>query len=86
MTEKILAACFDVSNELGAGFLESVYEKAMLIALADRGLCAQSQVPLKVRFRDQVVGDFCADIVVENRILLELKAVKIWRRSTRPRP
>ena len=76
LTEKIIAACFDVSNELGAGFLESVYEKALLIALTDRGLMVQSQAPLKVRFRDQIVGDFYADIVVENRIILELKAVK----------
>ena len=76
LTEKIIAACFDVSNELGAGFLESVYVKALLIALTDRGLMAQSQVPLKVKFRDHIVGDFYADIVVENRIILELKAVK----------
>jgi len=76
ITEKIIAACFDVSNELGAGFLESVYEKALLIALMDRGLNAQSQVPLQVTFRGQIVGDFFADIVVENKILLELKAVK----------
>jgi GxxExxY protein len=76
LTEKIIAACFDVSNELGAGFLESVYEKALLIALTDRGLVAQSQIPLKVNFRNQIVGDFIADIVVENSVLLELKAVK----------
>lgn len=76
MTEKIIAACFEVINELGAGFLESVYEKALLIALSDRGFVAKSQVPLQVRFRNQVVGDYYADIVVENMILLELKAVK----------
>ncbi|NTW98726.1 MAG: GxxExxY protein [Geobacteraceae bacterium] len=76
LTEKIIAACFEVSNELGAGFLESVYEKALLIALADRGIVAQPQVPLQVRFRNQIVGDYYADIVVENMILLELKAVR----------
>jgi GxxExxY protein len=76
LTEKIIAACFDVSNELGAGFLESVYEKALLIALRDRGLSAEAQSPLKVIFRNQTVGDFFADIVVENTVLLELKAVK----------
>ena len=76
LSEQIIAACFDVSNELGAGFLESVYEKALLIALTDRGLMAQSQAPLKVRFRDQVVGDFYADIIVEGSVILELKAVK----------
>lgn len=76
LTEKIIAACFEVSNELGAGFLESVYEKALLIALSGRGIVAESQLPLQVRFRNQVVGDFYADIVVENVILLELKAVR----------
>jgi GxxExxY protein len=75
-TKQILAACFDVCNELGAGFLESVYEKALLIALSDKGLVARSQVPLQVTFRNQIVGDFFADIVVENRIILELKTVK----------
>ena len=76
VTEKIIAACFEVSNELGTGFLESVYEKALLIALRDKQLTAQSQVPLQVAFRNRVVGDFVADIIVENKVLLELKAVK----------
>jgi len=76
LTEQILAACFDVSNELGAGFLESVYEKALLIALGDKELAALAQVPLKVMFRGQSVGEFIADMVVENKVLLELKAAK----------
>ena len=76
LTEKILKACFEVSNELGAGFLESVYVKALLIALVDMGLKAQSQVPLNVGFRGISVGDFFADILVEDRVMLELKAVK----------
>ena len=76
LTEKILKACFEVSNELGCGFLESVYGKALLIALAETGLKAQSQTPLKVMFHGQVVGDFFPDIIVEDTVLLELKAVK----------
>lgn len=76
LTRRILEACFEVSNELGAGFLESVYEKALLIALRDKGIKAQSQVPLSVMFRGQVVGEFFADIFVEDKIILELKAVK----------
>ena len=76
LTEKILKVCFDVSNELGSGFLESVYEKALLIALAEAGLKAQSQIPLKVMFRGQIVGEFFPDIIVEDTVLLELKAVK----------
>jgi len=76
LTEKILKACFEVSNELGCGFLESVYLKALLIALAQSGLKAHAQTPLTVMFRGQAVGDFFPDIIVEDTILLELKAVK----------
>ena len=76
ITEKILESSFEVINELGAGFLESVYEKALLIALKDKGLGVQSQVPLNVNFREQSVGEFFADIVVNKLVILELKAVK----------
>ena len=76
LTERILKACFEVSNELGCGFLESVYLKALLIALAEAGLKAAPQTPLTVMFRGQSVGDFFPDIIVEDTILLELKAVK----------
>lgn len=76
ITKRILGACFNVSNELGCGFLESVYERAMMIALQEEGLKATCQVPLKVMFRKQVVGDFCPDIIVEDEIIVELKAVK----------
>ena len=76
LTETIISACFEVINELGAGFLESVYGKALLIVLKERGLRAESQVALKVYFRGQIVGDFFADIVVEDKVILELKAVK----------
>jgi GxxExxY protein len=76
ITEQVLSACFDVINELGAGFLESVYEKALLVALREKVLAAQAQVPLKVMFRGQNVGDFVADVIVEEKVLLELKAIK----------
>lgn len=75
ITEKILGVFYDVYNELGFGFLECVYHKAMLIALADAGLSAATQVHLPVFFREHLVGDFLADIVVEQVIILELKAV-----------
>ena len=75
-TGKILSACFEVSNELGIGFLESVYEKALMIALKDKKLKAENQVSLKVHFRKQIVGDFFADIIVEDSIIIEIKAVK----------
>ena len=76
LTAEILSASFEVSNELGNGFLESIYEKSLLLALQEKGMKAVAQVPLKVKFRDQVVGDFYADIIVEDKILLELKTVK----------
>lgn len=76
LTEKIIGACFEVSNELGAGFLESVYEKALIITLSDKKIDAKAQAPLKVLFRGKVVGDFYADILVEDKVIIELKAVK----------
>ncbi len=76
ITEKILAACFEVINELGAGFLESVYEKALLIALRQKGLAAKAQVPIGVAFRGESVGDFLADILVEDKVVVEVKALK----------
>ena len=75
LTRNILAACFEVSNELGAGFLESVYEKARLIALRQKGLDAEAQVPITISFRGQNVGQFYADIQVEKQVIIELKAV-----------
>ena len=75
LTSKILEACFEVSNELGVGFLESVYEKALLVALRQKGFEVESQVSLKVTFRGFTFGDFFADVVVGGKILIELKAV-----------
>lgn len=77
LTETIIQACYEVSNELGAGFLESVYEKALLIALKQRGLKAQSQYPINVKYHGEDVGQFYADIFVEEKVILELKAVDV---------
>jgi GxxExxY protein len=76
ITEQILAASFDVINELGAGFLESVYGKALILVLQDKGLQVVEQAPIPVHFRGQKIGVFFADILVENRVIIELKAVK----------
>ena len=75
MTGKILEASFEVIYELGAGFLESVYEKALTIALEQKGLNVTTQEPLHVKFRGIVVGKFYADILVEGKVIVELKAV-----------
>ena len=76
LTRSIIGCAFEVINELGSGFLESVYEKAMMIALSDAGLSVQSQKPVKVLFRGKPVGDFYADLVVEEKVMVELKSVK----------
>ena len=76
LTEAIIGCGFEVSNELGVGFLESVYEKALLVALAGAGLKARSQEPIDVYFRRRRVGEFFADIVVERKVIVELKTVK----------
>ena len=76
VTESVIGCAFEVINELGAGFLESVYEKALLLALRQKGLSAISQHPATVMFRGQCVGDFYADVFVEEKVIVELKAVK----------
>ena len=75
----LLGACFEVAHELGAGFLESVYEKALMVALQQKGLQVQAQVPLTVKFRGVIVGEFFADIFVENKLIIELKSVSALR-------
>jgi len=77
LTREILAAFFEVANELGHGFVESVYERALLVVLRDRGVTADAQMPLQVHFRGEVVGEFVADVVVERTVIVELKAVKM---------
>ena len=76
ITEAVIGCAFEVIKELGPGFLESVYEKALLVALHQKGLSAVAQHPLKVSFRGENVGEFFADILVEQKVLLELKVVK----------
>lgn len=76
VTEKIIASFYEVYNELGHGFLESVYEEALIIVLREKGLLINQQSRLPVWFRETKIADFEADIVVENLVLIELKAVR----------
>lgn len=76
ITEKIIRVFYEVYNELGHGFLESVYAKAMMIALSEAGLTVAEQQPITVRFRGEIVGEFRADLVVNNLIIVELKAAR----------
>jgi len=75
LTSQILEASFEVIKELGTGFIESVYEKSLQVALLQKNLNASRQEPLTVRFRGFVVGDFYADMIVEEKVLVELKSV-----------
>ncbi len=75
ITEKIIASAFEVHKALGAGFLESVYVNALLVELRLIGLAAAAEVPITVHYRDQVVGEFRADLLVESEIIVEVKAV-----------
>ncbi|MBW2605692.1 MAG: GxxExxY protein [Deltaproteobacteria bacterium] len=76
ITEKIIGCAYHVYNKMGFGFLESVYEKCLLIELQKEGLRAKSQQPIILRYDDAIVGEFIADIIVEDTIILELKSVR----------
>ena len=76
LTEKIIGCAYRVYNKMGFGFLESVYEKCMLIELRKTGLNAESQKPITVYYEDEIVGEFVADIIVNDTIILELKSLR----------
>jgi GxxExxY protein len=76
LTERIIRAFYAVYNALGQGFLESVYEQALLLELRSEGLKVESQVPIKVYYKGSIVGDFRADLMMEGRVLVELKAAR----------
>jgi GxxExxY protein len=74
LTASIISCCFDVHNKLGAGFLEVVYRNALMLELARRGLHAVSEAPISVNYDGQPIGQFFADILVDDRVVCELKA------------
>ena len=76
ITDKIIKAFYNVYNQLGYGFLEKVYEHAMLLELSKIGLGCQNQFPIKVYYDNKEVGDYYADILVENVVVVELKAAE----------
>ncbi len=76
LTEKIIGCAYQVYNQMGFGFLESVYESCLLLELQKAGLDAKAQIPISVCYNGEVVGDFVADILVEDTIILELKSVR----------
>ena len=76
LTKKIIGCAYEVSNTLGSGFLESVYEKALYHQLQKDGLFAERQCPLKIFYDGILLGEFFVDIMVEKKVLVELKAVR----------
>ena len=76
ITHKIIGAAYNVHNQLGFGFLESVYQKAMIIELSKNGLKAETEKPLKVYYDEQVVGEFYIDLFVDEAIVVELKSIQ----------
>ena len=76
LTHRVIGAAQRVSSVLGTGFLEKVYENALCLELRSRGLQVRQQEPVHVRYEGAIVGDYVSDIVVDNRLLVELKAQK----------
>lgn len=77
LSYKIIALALEVHNELGCGFLEKVYENAMMLLLDREGIPASQQSPANVYFQEKIVGQYFADILVDNKLILELKTVDI---------
>jgi GxxExxY protein len=75
LTDKILAAAFKIHNVLGSGFLEKVYENALVVELSRNGLAVEQQRAFKVLYEGVVVGDYVADLVACGRVIVECKAV-----------
>ena len=75
ISEKVIKCAFEVSNQLGSGFLEAVYENALCFELERQGICFEQQKPVEVTYRGRVVGYYVTDLLIENKLLIELKAL-----------
>jgi GxxExxY protein len=76
LSYRVVGLAIQVRKELGYGFLEKVYENALMVLLEENGIKAQQQVPIKVNFHGRVIGNYMADILVEDAIILELKTIE----------
>jgi GxxExxY protein len=76
ITEKIIGCAYTIGNSLGCGFLEKVYENALMIELTKAGLSVEQQHPITVTYDGHSIGEYVADIVVEGRVIIEVKAVR----------
>jgi GxxExxY protein len=76
LTEKIIKIFYRVYNKLGYGFLEKIYENAMMIEFRREGISAVPQSPIKVFYEGEIIGEYYADILVDNKVIVEIKAAK----------
>ncbi|MFI5145272.1 MAG: GxxExxY protein [Ignavibacteria bacterium] len=76
LTDKIIGEAYKVHNKLGHGFLEKVYANALFKRLSDNGFKVEQQIPIDVRFEGIIIGEFFADLLVESKVIVELKAVE----------
>lgn len=83
-TRRIIGAFYEVYNQLGSGFLEKVYENAMLVELKRQGLQANAQHAIKVQYKGTLVGEYMADIMVNEKIICETRQFNICDRSMKP--
>ena len=74
LSDKIIGCAITVHKGLGSSYMEKLYEKALLIELSEAGLEARNQVPIHVKYKNQIIGDYLLDVVVEDKVILELKA------------
>ena len=81
LTEKILGAFYKVYNHLGYGFLEKVYENALVLELRKMGLSVKQQAPIHVYYDNELVGEYFADIVVDDKVIIELKSADVIAKS-----
>ncbi|MCB1601859.1 MAG: GxxExxY protein [Xanthomonadales bacterium] len=75
LSSRVIGCAIEVSRGLGCGFVEKVYENALMVELARTGLMANQQKPVFVRYRDAIVGEYVVDILVDGRLLVEVKAI-----------
>ena len=76
LTDAIICCFYSVYNKLGYGFLEKVYENALLIEMKSRGIATAAQCPIAVRYEEQVVGEYCCDLMAEGKVIVEIKAAR----------
>jgi GxxExxY protein len=84
ITEQIIGAAFEVHRILGYGFLEKVYQRAMMVELRMRGLKADDESKIKVVFKNEIVGDYQADLFVEDSVIVELKVAREYQTADEP--